>query len=136
MTPANSPRFNYRKNLERPVELRLVRDDDHHYVLQFKVIGRTPFRLWHKVRQYTPTNSPSYRPGTPASSVYGKWHEICFYAATKAEGEAHLETVRERFRTVNDLFDTFVKEGLELQKRDLDRYLEYRKKSALPRVFR
>ena len=136
MTPAYSPRFNYRKNLDSPVELRLVRDDAHHYVLQFKVIGRTPFHLWHAVRQYLPTSSPSYRPGTPSSSTFGRWHEVCVYAATKAEGEAHLKDIRVQFRTVNDIFDAFVKEGLEHMKRDMDIYLEYRKKSAMPRVFR
>ena len=139
MTPTNSPLFDYRKNPASPVELRLVRTDsslDHHYVLQFKVIGRTPFHLWHTVRQYTPTNSQYYRPGSRASSVFGRWHETAFYAATKEEGEAHLDSLREKFRTVNDIFEFFVKEGLELQDRDMDRYLEYRKTSAMPRVFR
>ena len=139
MKPTNSPGFNYSKHQDSPVELRLVRADSshgHHYVLQFRILGRSPFRLWHPVRKYYPTNSPYYRPGSRASSVYGRWNEVCFYASSMAEGEAHLDALREKFRTVGDIFEFFVKEGLEHRDRDLELYLEYRKKTKMPRVFR
>jgi hypothetical protein len=139
MKPTNSPGFNYSKHQDSPVELRLVRADsshERHYVLQFRILGRSPFRLWHPVRKYYPTNSPYYRPGSRASSVYGRWNEVCFYASSMAEGEAHLDALREKFHTVNDIFESFVKEGLALRDRDLELYLEYRKKTKMPRVFR
>lgn len=137
MKPTNSPKFNYLKHPDAPVELRLLRaDQNNHYVLQFRILGRTPFHLWHTVRKYFPTNSQYYRPGSRASTLYGRWHEVCFHASTKAEGETHLDALREKFRTVGDISEFFVKEGLELRDRDMERYLEYRKKSTMPRVFR
>lgn len=137
MKPTNSPRFNYRKHLDSPAEIRLLRADrNQHYVLQFRIPGRSPFRLWHTVRYYVPTNSPYYRPGCRHSSVYGRWHEACFYAATRKEGEGKIAELKERFPTVRAIFDFFVEPGLGRQKADLDAYLDHAEKSSAPRVFR
>lgn len=138
MTPTNSPRFNYRKHLDSPAEIRLLRADrNHHYVLQFRVAGRTPFHLWHTVRQYIPTNSQYDRPGCRHSSVYGRWHEVCYYTPTRKEGNDRIAELKERFPTVRAIFESFVKPGLDRQKSDLDAYLDHAEKSRVaPRVFR
>ena len=136
MTPTNSPRFNYRKHLDSPAEIRLLRANrDHNYVLQFRIPGRSPFRLWHTVRYYVPTNSPDYRPGCRHFSVYGRWHEACYYVATRKEGDGKIAELRERFPTVRAIFEFFVEPGLERQKADLDAYLGHAEKSSVPRVF-
>lgn len=137
MKPTKSPGFNYLKHQDSPVELRLrLADRNNHYALQFRIIGRSPFRRWYTARKYCPTNSQDCRPGSRTSYIYGNWNEVCFYVTSKAGGEAHLDALREKFRTVNDIFEFFIKEGLELRDRDMELYLEHRKKAKMPRVFR
>lgn len=137
MTPTNSPRFNYKRNLGRKVEIRLVRADsshDNHFVPQFRLVGRTPFHPWHAFRQYCPTGSRLLRPGS--HQTLGKWHEIVLYVSGKDSGEAQLEYLRDNFHTVGDIYGAFVSPGLEQQQDDLEQFLKYRKESYIPRVFR
>ena len=137
MTPTNSPRFNYKRNLGRKVEIRLVRADsshENHFVPQFRLVGRTPFHPWHAFRQYCPTGSRLLRPGS--HQTLGKWHKIVLYVSGKDSGEAQLEYIRDTFHTVGDIYNAFVSAGLEKQQDDLERFIKYRKESYIPRVFR
>ena len=137
MTPTNSPRFNYKRNLGRQVEIRLVRADsthENHFVPQFRLVGRTPFHPWHAFRQYCTTGSRLLRPGS--HPTLGKWHEIALYVSDKDSGEAQVEYLRNKFHTVGDIYDYFVAEGLEQQRYDLEQFLKFKKESYIPKVFR
>lgn len=137
MKPTNSPGFDYRNNLGRKVEIRLVRADsshDNHFVPQFRLVGRTPFHPWRALRRYRPTGSSLLRPGS--HPTLGKWHVMVLYVSGKDSGEAQLEYLRDKFHTVGDIYDAFVSVGLQRQQEDREQFLKYRKESYIPRVFR
>lgn len=137
MKPTNSPGFNYRNNLGRPVEVRLRKVDQlNHYALQFRIKGKYPIHPWHTVRQYTPLNSPVYPPGSPESHTYGRWHEFTVHLISMEHAQEELASLKERLHTVSDIYRFCIEKGLAEEVQDWENYMYYHRKRDIPRVLR
>ena len=132
----HTPGYRYEHNLDKPVILRLARFDhrEHAYKLQFRTPGLPLFHPWHDVRTYCATHSPAVNPKS-RKTVTGKWHIIIFYCADMKCGNEQLNELKTQYRTVRDLFNTFVEPGLELSKHDTEAYRQYAKSVYMPRNF-
>ena len=120
--------YNYDKNLEKPVKLRLVHEYHEYYRLEFCTTSRRWFNLWHAVKEYEPGFVVSY-------FVTGGWKTRWFKVPTAAHGEELIVKLREKLKTVGDIYHKYIEPG-ELRQSEYNRQCdEYAKKlDSVPTV--
>lgn len=95
---------NYKKNMDKPVRLQLVHAYHEYYRLEFCTTNRRWFNVWHVVEEY--------EPGTVGSPfLRGKWSDRWFKVPTLKHGEELIAKLRDKLKTVGDIYRTYIEPG-------------------------
>lgn len=119
--------YNYKKNMDKPVRIRLVHEYKEYYRLEFCTTNRRFFNTWYIVAEYE-----------RACILYdlsGGWTSRWFLIESKQEGDRKLAELRSRLKTVGDIYNEFIRSGEIAEAEDEQRYQEYMDKiNAVPPV--
>ena len=119
--------YNYKKNMGKPVRLQLVHDYKEYYRLEFCTTNRRWFNVWNVVEKYTPGEVGD-------SLLIGEWSALWFKVPTLKYGEELIAKLREKLKTVGDIYRTYIEPGERAEADYLKRCEEYeaRINSVLP----
>ena len=138
--------FDYKSNMDKPVKLRLIHDYHEYYCLEFCMeepctgpISRLFHKVvtvWHAVQHYTHTVSPADKPGDGCCvNLHGRWSNRWFKVSTKEEGDKLLKELRDKLKTVGDIYHAYIEPDEKQRQSDMDRYNEYVAKcNAVPNI--
>lgn len=119
--------YNYKKNMDKPVRIRLVHEYKEYYRLEFCTTNRRFFNTWHIVAEYERA-CINY-------NLSGGWTSRWFLVESKQDAELILAELRSKLKTVGDIYNEFIRGGEMTEADDEQRYQEYIDKlNAVPPV--
>lgn len=131
--PKKDPNYDYERNADRTVTLRLMKVYGHYYNLLFTTEDLPSDRsfippLWHEVREYVPSKYWDAKPGeNPNTTPHGNWVKQTFYIEDAKKGEDLLLELRKRIHTVKDIYTHFIADGVTQREIDMEHYNSYQK---------
>ena len=93
--------YNYKKNMDKPVRIRLVHEYKEYYRLEFCTTNRRFFNTWYPVVEYE-RSCIHY-------DLSGGWTSRWFLVESKQIGDRKLAELRSRLKTVGDIYDIVAK---------------------------
>jgi hypothetical protein len=119
--------YNYKKNMDKPVRIRLVHEYKEYYRLEFCTTNRRFFNTWYIVAEY--------ERACIHYNLSGGWASRWFLVESKQDGNRKLAELRSRLKTVGDIYNEFIRGGEIAEAEDEQRYQEYMDKiNAVPPV--
>ena len=119
--------YNYKKNMDKPVRIRLVHEYKEYYRLEFCTTNRRFFNTWYIVAEY--------ERACIHYDLSGGWTSRWFLVESKQDGDRKLAELRSRLKTVGDIYNEFIRGGEIAEAEDEQRYQEYMDKlNAVPPV--
>ena len=120
--------YNYKKNMDKPVKLRLVHAYHEYYRLEFCTTNRRWFNVWHVVDEYEPGSVGSH-------FLRGKWSDRWFLVSTLEDGEEFIAELRKKLKTVGDIYSNFIEPGERVEADYMKRCEEYEARiNSIPSV--
>lgn len=119
--------YNYKKNMDKPVRIRLVHEYKEYYRLEFCTTNRWFFNTWYIVAEY--------ERACIHYNLSGGWTSRLFLVESKQDGDRKLADLRSKLKTVGDIYNEFIRVGEIAEAEDERRYQEYMDKiNAVPPV--
>lgn len=119
-----TPAYNYWKNRNLPVRLRLLKLNGRKYALQFCTTNRPFFNIWHTVREYFHHIDVSTPPGhLKGANISGKWIPVTVYISSTDHMQSTLAKLKDSLKTVRDIHREYISPGLEAHREDMRKYL-------------
>lgn len=127
LMPTYTPAYNYWKNRNLPVRLRLLKLDGRKYALQFRTVNRPFLNIWHTVREYFHHIDPSTPPGhVEGCSVSGMWIPVTVIIPSTDHMHSTLAKLKDTLKTVRDIHREYISPGLGAHRKDKRKYLIHR----------
>lgn len=136
MSTSKNLKYDYKANIDKPVQLRLIHDYLENFNLQFRTFEGEGYSQWETVQEYHHTIDDTELPGHRYEGIiYGRWTERWFPLKDEQEGVKLLADLRARIHTVGDIYNEFIAEDERKRAEDVEAYYaRKRRENAIPEV--